>query len=418
MTQAKDTPVAILVRFSRLVAGVPSAREMLPMLAAAAIEHLGADAAAVLRVGDKGQLELAAARQLPVGLDPGSAELEIGDLGAWFMRTSGGRFAAFHTLPLVSSSDLFGALVMLFETPVALGVDKLELAGGLVDLTAVALGRAFQYAELHRSFVELRASREMLVRTEKLRALGQAAAGIAHDLKNIFNPLRLQFELLKRRLAQRGNVEEVIEQIERVLGRGIDTVERLRDFSRQSPSGLSELSDLNHLAKEAVELCLPRLNLRSNVHLEFALGEPPSVLIEPSQLVTALLNLMVNALEAIPGEGQGTITVSSGREGGGGWVRVADNGPGIPPEVEQHIFEPFFTTKGKQGTGLGLAMVYALVQRHGGRVALETGAGKGTVFTLWFPAAPSGGVERSPFGVLNPPWSDAEGLPDEDVHGS
>jgi signal transduction histidine kinase len=390
MTQAKDTPVAILVRFSRLVAGVPSAREILPMLAHAAIEHLGADAAAVLRVGDSGKLEVAAACQLPEGLDPGAADLEIGDLGPWFIHNTGGRFSTSNTLPLVSSSDLFGALVLLFEQPGAFDADRLELAGGLVDLAAVALGKAFQYAELHRSFVELRASREMLVRTEKLRALGQAAAGIAHDLKNIFNPLRLQVELLKRRLAkaQQSDAEEIVLRFERIVRRGIDTVERLRDFSRQSPSGPSEPCDLNHLIQEAVELLQPRLTLRGTINLALRLGQPPSVLLESSQLVTALLNLMVNSLEAIPADATGTLTLSSGCGDGGGWVRVADDGPGIPPEVEQHIFEPFFTTKGQQGTGLGLALVYALVQRHGGRISLETGAGKGTAFTLWFPAAP------------------------------
>ncbi|HEX2568029.1 MAG TPA: HAMP domain-containing sensor histidine kinase [Polyangia bacterium] len=398
MTQAKDTPVAILVRFSRLVAGVPSAREILPMLARAAIEHIGADAAAVLRVGDKGQLELAAECELPDGLDPAAADLELGDVGAWFVRNTGGRFAASSTLPLVSSTDLFGALVLLFERPCALEPDKLELAGGLVDLTAVALGKAFQYAELHRSFVELRASREMLVRTEKLRALGQAAAGIAHDLKNIFNPLRLQVELLKRRLAaaQRCDTEEIIGRFERIVLRGIDTVERLRDFSRQSPSGPSETCDLNQLVQDAIELLMPRVNLRGTVNLAIQLGEPPPVLLESSQLVTALLNLMVNSLEAIPAEASGTITLSSGCADSGGWVRVADDGPGIPPEIEQHIFEPFFTTKGQQGTGLGLALVYALVQRHGGRISLETGPDKGTTFTLWFPAAPPESAEPAP----------------------
>lgn len=401
MTQAKDTPVAILVRFSRLVAGVPSAREILPMLAHVAIEHIGADAAAVLRVDDHGRLELAAACQLPDGLALDTADLEIGDLGTWFVRNTGGRFAVSQTLPLVSSSDLFGALVLLFEKPCAVDSDRFELASGLADLAAVALGKAFQYAELHRSFVELRASREILVRTEKLRSLGQAAAGIAHDLKNIFNPLRLQVELLKRRVARapQGDVGEIIPRLEQMVRRGIDTVERLRDFSRQTPSGPSEPCDLNHLARESVELLQPRLNLRGNVTLAVHLGEPPAVLLEPSQLVTALLNLMGNSLEAIPVEAPGTITISSGCADGGGWIRVADDGPGIPPEVEQHIFEPFFTTKGQQGTGLGLALVYALVQRHGGHISLETGPGKGTVFTLWFPAAPS---ERAPAVLTEP----------------
>ena len=105
------------------------------------------------------------------------------------------------------------------------------------------------------------------------------------------------------------------------------------------------------------------------------------------EIVGALVNLIVNAIDAMPDGG--TITLRSGEAERGGWVEVADDGPGMPPEVERRVFEPFFTTKGAEGTGLGLAMVYATVQRHGGSVKLETAPGKGTTFRLWFPATSS-----------------------------
>ena len=85
----------------------------------------------------------------------------------------------------------------------------------------------------------------------------------------------------------------------------------------------------------------------------------------------------------------GTITLRTGESDGGSWVQVADDGSGMPPDVEARVFEPFFTTKGEDGTGLGLAMVYASMQRHGGSVRLETAPGKGTAFTLWFPRSAS-----------------------------
>jgi signal transduction histidine kinase len=100
--------------------------------------------------------------------------------------------------------------------------------------------------------------------------------------------------------------------------------------------------------------------------------------------VSALVNLIVNAIEAMNG---GTITLRTGVGDDGVWVQVSDNGPGMPPDVERRIFEPFFTTKGSEGTGLGLAMVYACMQRQGGTVKVETAEGKGTTFTLSFPKA-------------------------------
>jgi signal transduction histidine kinase len=99
--------------------------------------------------------------------------------------------------------------------------------------------------------------------------------------------------------------------------------------------------------------------------------------------VNALVNLIANAIDAMPAGG--TITLRSGEGDGGAWVSVADDGPGMPPEVERRVFEPFFTTKGEAGTGLGLAMVQATMRRHGGTVKLVTEPGQGTTFTLWFP---------------------------------
>jgi signal transduction histidine kinase len=122
-----------------------------------------------------------------------------------------------------------------------------------------------------------------------------------------------------------------------------------------------------------------------NVELETELGAPPPVLARPAELTTAVMNLVVNAFEAMPGGGR--ITIRTGAEDGRSWLSVEDTGPGMPPDVEQRVFEPFFTTKGDLGTGLGLAMVYACVTRHAGTISLTTAPGKGAKFLLQFPAA-------------------------------
>ena len=221
---------------------------------------------------------------------------------------------------------------------------------------------------------------------DKLRALGQLAAGIAHDLKNILNPISLQLQLLRTRVGGDGSANDALAAIEEAIRAGADTVENLRRFSRKEADRAPEPSDVNRFADVALEICRPKIYEHPGVQIARERGEAPQILVRGSELVTAIVNLVVNAVEALPETG--AITVRTGSDGGGAWVEVADDGPGMPPEVEGRVFEPFFTTK-PHGTGLGLSMVYAFVQRHGGRVSVDTGAGRGTAVRMWFPAAPS-----------------------------
>ncbi len=379
-----------LVRFSRRASDATLPQEVMPLLADEAVRHLQADAAAVIGVTETGGLRLVAARHLPDALAgwQGAGEL-LDELGTHLLAACGGAFLQAYTLPLVNSGDLFGELVLLFRQQVTLPPETLRLGEALVDLAALAMGKGHQIESLRRSNAELRASREVLARSEKLRALGQMAAGVSHDLKNILNPLLMQAQLLKRRSARGEDLGEVLQRMEKVLRRGVDTVERLRHFSRQSPEAALARAQLNDLVREALEICGPRLRAAAElVRVQEELGQPPPVLVQPAEVVSALVNLVVNALDALGGRSGGEIRISTGAAEGGGWARVADNGPGIPAEAEARIFEPFFTTKGTEGTGLGLSMVYALMQRHGGSVSVDNQPGMGAAFTLWFPAAP------------------------------
>ncbi|HTJ47213.1 MAG TPA: HAMP domain-containing sensor histidine kinase [Kofleriaceae bacterium] len=380
-------PINVLVRFSRLISTASSPLDVMPVLATAAVDHLKVDAAAVLTVEDD-DLVLVASRGVPESLHGWRASSEtIGDELALALAAAAGGFADARAIPLVSSVGLHGALVLLASTKIELDPARTQLAGALVDLAATASGKAADYQQLARSYAELRASRDALARTDKLRALGQMAAGVSHDLKNILNPLGLQLELLRRRVG-RGDQEQIaqtIDQMSDVIRFGVDTVERLRDFSRQTPEAAAEPTDLAKVVASALEICRVRVGQVPALRLAHEPGAPPIVLARASELATAIVNLVINATDAMPDGG--TITVRTGEEGGGGWVEVADDGPGMPPEVERHVFEPFFTTKGDQGTGLGLAMVYAFVHRHGGKLTLDTAPGRGTTFRLWFPMA-------------------------------
>jgi signal transduction histidine kinase len=269
-----------------------------------------------------------------------------------------------------------------------LGVQAMQVAEGLADLAAVSLGRMAQIARLVQANAELRASREALAKTEKLRALGQMAAGVSHDLKNMLNPLSMHVQIAQRALTKGevGRAQESCEEIKQVIRRGVETVERLRAFSRQAPEARAVPVDVSTLAREAVAIARPRMSSgkgRLSRIVEDHAAAPP-VVAHADEIVTAVVNLVVNAIDALPAGG--TITVRTGAEEGRPFVRVADDGPGMPAEVEARVFEPFFTTKGNDGTGLGLAMVFATMQRYHGHVALETAEGKGATFTLWFPA--------------------------------
>ncbi|HTQ43501.1 MAG TPA: ATP-binding protein, partial [Polyangiaceae bacterium] len=177
--------------------------------------------------------------------------------------------------------------------------------------------------------------------------------------------------------------------------RGTEMLDRLRSFSRQSPEGAAQEVDLGVLAREAIGIARPRMSARSGAlcRIVEALTDVPHVIARGEEIVAAVVNLVVNAIDAMPSGG--TITVKTGQSEHEAWISVADTGPGMSPEVQARVFEPFFTTKGAEGTGLGLAMVFATMQRHRGRVSLESAPGQGATFTLTFPL-PAGTENATP----------------------
>jgi signal transduction histidine kinase len=377
-----------LVRFARVVSDTDAEQHVLSLLADALVEYVCPDGVAVFALGPDGKLRLAAEKGAPRAADVVADIDEASDLAEKVRAACGDAVRALVSRPLVAGGNLYGHAVMLRLRHRELDDSLLPVADAFVDLAAMALNRAAHVKQLERQFAELREQQEFLARTEKLRALGQMAAGISHDLKNILNPLSLHIQVITRAL-DRGSTADAKEsalEMKDVLSRGLQTLERLREFSRQSKETKSELVELDRLAREALSIgkssssgCIPRIREE--------LTGPPAVMAVSSEIVSALVNLIVNAIDAMSTQKIGTITLRSGDDGRGSWIEVEDDGPGMPQEVAQRIFEPFFTTKGQKGTGLGLAMVYATMQRHGGTVTVDTAPGKGARFRLWFPAA-------------------------------
>ena len=382
--------VQILVDFARNLARAGEAGEMLPALAHVSREHLGVDAVAVLQLDTHGVASIVAREGLPDGFVFTADEDLVGEeVGEAVRCALGDRFAKERTLPILFGGDVYGFVVLLSRSVEhELTGERAELIEGLIGLAGAGMHRAARYAELQRSYAELRATRDALARGHKLRSLGQMAAGVAHDLKNILNPLSLHLQLLKRIVPRDStDAQESIVEMQGVLRRGLDTIERLREFSRQTPPKRAETVTLEGLAREAIEICKPRMRAKHDAHYKLVeeLAPTPMVMLVSSELVSAAVNLLVNAIDAMPRGGN--LTMATGETEGGAFLRVRDDGPGMSTEVQQRIFEPFFTTKGDEGTGLGLAMVYAFVQRSRGKLTVETAPGEGATFEMAFPSA-------------------------------
>lgn len=377
--------LSTLIQFSKLVADSPNSESISSALAHTIVGKCGGFHALVFATNGEGDFQVLTSYG-GCKLDLASLKLEgvdsIVDLRVAVMRICGDKGYNFRAFPLISDAGLFGAVGVLYTEGAVPDADNWRLIEGLTELTAIGLNKTYQHQKLRQAFDELRASQDALVRTEKLRTLGQMAAGITHDLKNLLNPMQLYTDQLRDVAGDREEVLEISALMDRVLTRGLETVERLRDFSRLSPEeSEAVLTDLNAMVREAVEISRPKL---AATRLVLELGAPPVVLVRPADCVTSIVNLLFNAVDAT--QGKGTIALRTGTSDGGAWIEVEDDGPGIPPEIREKILEPLFTTKGKQGTGLGVPIVYAFAHKHGGRLDIESEPGHGARFRMWFPA--------------------------------
>jgi signal transduction histidine kinase/ActR/RegA family two-component response regulator len=255
---------------------------------------------------------------------------------------------------------------------------------------AIAIENARLFQAQQRACEEMQRAQEELVRTEKLRALGQMSAGIAHDLNNMLSVILGQAELMMLQPVSQ-EVREGLRILEMAAGDGTQVVRRLQDFARQRPSSRLEPTSLAALVCEALEVTRPRWQdeprgLGKVIEVEAQLPDLPPILGHASEVREVLTNLILNAVDAMPQGGtlafRGTATADTVT------LSVTDSGIGMSEETRRRVFEPFFTTKGAEGTGLGLSLAYGIMARHGGRIEVTSTPGRGTTFTLWFQAAP------------------------------
>jgi signal transduction histidine kinase len=244
---------------------------------------------------------------------------------------------------------------------------------------------------------DLKTTQEQLVRGETLRALGQLSSGMTHHLNNLFAVIQGRAELLLGGTAAAGS-RRSLEIIRRAAQDGADVARRVQRFSRLQPIAEPVAADLNRLVLDVVALTEPRWkdpdgSRAQEIAVEVQTGEVPPVVCEIAPLREALVNLLLNAADAMPDGG--TITVRTGVDGGRVRCSVADTGVGMSEEVRRRALEPFFTTKGAKRTGLGLSVAYGAVQRYGGSLDIQSQPGLGTTVTLNLPIAVPAAVSET-----------------------
>lgn len=316
------------------------------------------------------------------------------------LATTGWRSAL--AVPLMVEEKLFGILIAARLKPDDFSSGDAEFLRLLSDHVALAAHQANLHSDLEKAYNELRRTQATVLQQERLKALGQMASGIAHDVNNALSPVIGFADLiLKGKYGLKDDVKKYLGHI-RTAGEDIaHIVARLREFyrTREVDEALQPLN-LNTLVDQVVDMTRPRWRdipqsngITIEVRTVLAKDIPRLAGIE-SEVREAITNLVLNAVDAMPKGGKITIRSAVIRHDGGRngskhpvkvSIEVSDTGMGMDEETRKRCLEPFFSTKGKRGTGLGLAMVYGVMERHEGSIEIQSELGKGTTFRLVFP---------------------------------
>jgi len=387
---------AIVDALRRHIARVLDARNLVVIVRDAEREDLevvlrvtdGADDAREPRrypLGDIGLMSVVLATSRPVRTDDYAAEC-----GRHGVEPIQGAAELRHWLgaPMTAGEQVLGVIALRGgPRPFSAADERLLL--NIAHLAALALRSVRLFEERTRAYGELAAAQDQLVRTEKLRALGEMASGVAHDFNNLLASVLGRAQLLMRRVQDPQQLQW-LRVIERSALDGAQTVRRLQEFTRIRRDQPMVPLDVTQMVRDALDITQSRwreepVSRGVVIEVRTELAAVPPILGDAAELREALTNLILNAVDAMPTGGTlGLVTIAGDDRVE---IAVSDTGVGIPPAVREKIFDPFFTTKGPQGTGLGLSLTYGIVVRHGGFVTVDSEEGRGSTFRLSFPSA-------------------------------
>jgi signal transduction histidine kinase/response regulator RpfG family c-di-GMP phosphodiesterase len=294
-------------------------------------------------------------------------------------------------------SGVFGVLVVARRADNGFSSGECEFLRQLCDHVSLAANQAQLHASLQKAYEDLQLSQNAVMQQERLRALGQMASGIAHDINNAISPITLYVDaLLTHETGFSDRARKQLEIIQRAIKDVAHTVARMGEFyrKREAPLELAPV-EVSRAFREVLELTRARWSDMAQqrgavIETRIESDGQPVVMAIASELREALVNLVFNATDAMPDGGVLTLRTGHALEAGKGisrrvFIEVSDTGAGMDEATRRRCLEPFFTTKGERGSGLGLAMVYGIAQRHGADIGIVSAVGEGTTVRLTFP---------------------------------
>jgi PAS domain S-box-containing protein len=293
-------------------------------------------------------------------------------------------FSSLLVAPVQIGEKRLGTISVQSSLAQAFSADDERLLTMLGVQAGLAIENAHLYSDLQKSLQQEQAMRAKLVHTEKLSAMGRLIASVAHELNNPLQAIQNALYLVKleERLSPqaREDLQVALREAERMGG----LITRLREVYRPVSNEELQYESLNMLVEEVYQLVNTHLR-HSNIQFVFQ-PDPnlPAVPVIRDQMKQVILNLALNAVEAMPGGGRMTIVTGYQPERCGVYLTLQDTGSGIPAEVAAQVFDPFVTTK-ESGTGLGLTIAHDILQRHNGSIDFESLPGEGTTFKIWVP---------------------------------
>jgi PAS domain S-box-containing protein len=287
-------------------------------------------------------------------------------------------------VPLLSQAEATGLMIVGYESDQPVNESYFDLALTIGAQIAIAFANMYLYTNLQRALQHEREARAQVVQAEKLAALGRLAASVAHELNNPLQAIQNSIYLVRHESALDQQAQDDLDVALTESRRMADLIERMRETYRPATATEFRPESLNALIAEVEKLI--GTHLRHN-EVIFEFKPDPQLPLVPclrDQLKQVVLNISLNAVDAMPNGGRLTISTTLSAEADGLWMTFADTGQGIAPQDVPNIFDPFFTRKAG-GTGLGLAISYDIIQQHQGRIEVESALDHGTIFRIWLP---------------------------------
>jgi signal transduction histidine kinase/putative methionine-R-sulfoxide reductase with GAF domain len=297
-------------------------------------------------------------------------------------------------IPLLVKEKALGAIAADFIDPNKnITKEALESVMAFAQQAGLAIHNAFMYQELktfsqqmeekiQKTTADLKKTEAQLIRSEKLAALGQLAAGIAHEIRNPLTSINILIHSMTENLPSGDSHKEDLKVIEEEIHRMNEILDQFLRFAKPA-TPLLEKADVSSIFEETLQLLRPHIE-KQIIVVEKEFQSLPIILMDREQMKQVFLNLLLNAIQAMPGGGHLTLRGQNSEDGQWIHISVQDSGIGISSENINKLFDPFFSTK-EGGIGLGLSITHRIIDQHHGKIEVESAPGKGTLFTIWLP---------------------------------